>query len=532
MEGMPMTDREHDAEQELQRKLRELMKNANVAFSFGPAAARPAPAAGGEEGGAEEDARAQEILRRIREFSLKPREARDYLDRFVVRQDDAKKVLAVAVCDHYNHVRRCLADEKVRQEEYAKQNVILLGPTGVGKTYLLRCIAKLIGVPFVKADATKYSETGYVGSDVEDIVRDLVRAAGGNTELAQYGIVYIDEIDKIASREGIGRDVSGRGVQVNLLKLMEETDVPLHSQTDLLGQMQAMMDLQRGRQRPRTISTRHILFIVSGAFDRLAGLIKQRVRQGQIGFGAETRELGDESAYLRQVQTADLIQYGFEPEFVGRLPVRVVCEALSAADLEQILLKTEGNILAQYRRDFQGYELELKVTPEAVHEIAQQAHKENTGARGLMTVLERALREYKFELPSTTIRSLEVTTDVIANPHETIAALMKKNLKEQRALLREEVGRFAERFQREHGLALQFEDEAVDALVELSIDSGKTVRALCEERFRDYPYGLGVLARKTGRSAFQITRRAVEQSDRELSRWIVESYAEGDAAKG
>jgi len=149
-----------------------------------------------------------------------------------------------------------------------------------------------------------------------------------------------------------------------------------------------------------------------------------------------------------------------------------------------------------------------------------------------MTVLERVLREYKFELPSTTIRSLEVTTDVIANPHKTVAAMLKKNFKEQRALLREEVGRFAERFQREHGLALQFEDEAVDALVELSSDSGKTVRALCEERFRDYPYGLGVLARKSGRSAFQITRRAVEQPDRELSRWIVESYAGGDAAKG
>ncbi|MFA5258397.1 MAG: AAA family ATPase, partial [Opitutales bacterium] len=185
-----------------------------------------------------------EALERIRAFNLKPREIRDYLNRFVIKQDEAKKVLSVAVCDHFNHVRQCIEDPTLLEKDYQKQNIVLLGPTGSGKTYLMRCIAKLIGVPFVKADATKFSETGYVGSDVEDLVRDLNKMAQGNIELAQYGIVYIDEIDKIAASQGMqGRDVSGRGVQINLLKLMEEAEVSLFSPTDMMSQMQAVMDV-------------------------------------------------------------------------------------------------------------------------------------------------------------------------------------------------------------------------------------------------------------------------------------------------
>ena len=232
----------------------------------------------------------EEALKVIKNFDLKPKQIKEYLDRFVIKQEEAKKVLSVAVCDHYNHIRKCMKNGTASFGDYTKQNVILLGPTGVGKTYLIKCLANLIGVPFVKADATKYSATGYVGHDVEDLVRDLVKISDGNTELAQCGIIYIDEIDKIATRSSEGsRDVSGRGVQVNLLKLMEDSEVNLQSQTDMMGQFESVMDMMHGsgKKKKKTINTRNILFIVSGSFDRLSDMIKKRVDGSLIGFGSE-----------------------------------------------------------------------------------------------------------------------------------------------------------------------------------------------------------------------------------------------------
>jgi endopeptidase Clp ATP-binding regulatory subunit ClpX len=517
--------------EELERKVQELLKDPQVQASVRQmmAAAKPPPqpAAGGPSAPPPADSETAATLARIRSFNLRPREIRDHLDRFVIRQDEAKKILSVAICDHYNHVRQCLDSPDLRERDYAKQNIILLGPTGVGKTYLMRCIAKLIGVPFVKADATKFSETGYVGGDVEDLVRDLVKAAGGDVELAQYGIIYIDEIDKIAAAANIvgGRDVSGRGVQINLLKLMEETDVALHSQTDLLGQMQAMMEMQRGgKPRPRTMNTRHILFIVSGAFDKLAEQIKRRVQSNSIGFGAARSADRTESDYLAQVTSQDFIAYGFEPEFVGRLPVRIACQALAADDLERILTTSEGSILQQYRADFAGYSIDFQILPEALREIAVRAAAENTGARGLMTVLERVFRDFKFELPSTAIKTFAIDVPTVAEPATALHHLLRANADRQHEVLRAEVTAFATRFRQDHGFDLLFADEAVSALIDASLATDKTIRAICEEKFRDFHHGLKLVSRNTGRTQFPITRDVAEQPDKVLSAWVVESF--------
>ena len=489
-----MTDKEDEKKidgEEIGRQLQDMLKQARIQFMQFP----------GTPGTAEKETHVvddeeddnHDIFEKIRAFQLKPREVRDHLDRYVIRQDEAKKVLSVAICDHYNHVRRCLDDQHAAQEEYAKQNVILLGPTGVGKTYLMRCISKLIGVPFVKADATKFSETGYVGYDVDDIVRDLVRAANNDPELAQYGIVYIDEIDKIAGKNTSGgRDVSGRGVQTNLLKLMEETEVNLQSQTDLVGQMQAMMEMQRGgKPRKRTVNTRHILFIVSGAFDGLHDIIRKRVVSGAIGFGINQQKETDDDQLLKLVNTADFISYGFEPEFIGRLPVRVVCENLNADDLEKILLQSEGSILKQYIHDFQGYGIEMSIEPAALRSVAERAALEKTGARGLMTVLENILRDFKFELPSTTIKKLTVDTEALNHPKAVMKELFLRNEAAQRENLREEVGKYAQRFVNDTGLTLEFTEDAVALIVDNSVQSGKTVRGICEETFRDYEFEIG-----------------------------------------
>ena len=516
-----------DPFEQLPKQLRDLFKASPFGASFqgggttaGAGSSSPSPDSIDEEHAA--------VLERIRNFNLRPREIRDHLDRFVIQQREAKKVLSVAICDHYNHVRRCLEDSTLRERDYAKQNILLLGPTGVGKTYLMRCIARLIGVPFVRADATKFSETGYVGGDVEDLVRDLVKAADGDVELAQYGIIYIDEIDKIAQSSGAtgGRDVSGRGVQINLLKLMEETDVALTSQNDIASQMQAMMEMQRGgKARKRTINTRHILFIVSGAFDKLSGAIKKRLQSVQIGFAANHGDADrTDSDYLRYAQSRDIIDYGMEPEFVGRLPVRVACQSLTADDLEKILLTSEGSILQQYREDFAGYQIDFDIAPAAVREVAKRAHRENTGARGLMTVLEQVFRNFKFELPSTAIRSFKIDAATVAEPEKALRGLLEANAAGQRDVLRAEVQTFADRFHDAHGFTLAFTEDAITALIEQSLKSDKTIRALCEERFHNFHHGLLLLSKDRPNTTFEIDRDVVVDPEKALSRWVVEHF--------
>lgn len=521
-------DKDKNPFEELQEKLQDAMKGGNFQFT-GPNPGGPTSGAvPGEPPEGEISDEDRETIERIKSFDFKPREIRDYLDRFVVKQQEAKKVLSVAMCDHYNHVRQCLEYPKLLDQEYHKQNILLLGPTGVGKTYLMRHIAKLIGVPFVKADATKFSETGYVGSDVEDLVRDLNKVANNNPELAQYGIIYIDEIDKIAAAGDTSgsKDVSGRGVQINLLKLMEETEVSLFSPTDMMGQMSAMMDMSRGgKQKQRTINTRHILFIVSGAFDKLADSVKKRLEATAIGFG-NTQDLVEKepSEYLHRIESSDLIKYGYEPEFVGRLPVRVACDPLSVDDLSAILTQTEGNLLEQYKLDFKGYGIDFKITTEAIREIAKRAHGEGTGARGMMTVFERIFRYFKFELPSTGIESFEVTSDIIQDPPSALKNLLKENASVQRSVLRQEIDEFAERFEDTHDLKLTFTDEAYDVLIDTAVDRDKTIRSVCEERFKDFEHGLKIVSRNTGSNEFTIDGTMAKDPDGQLSRWVVDSF--------
>ena len=352
-------------------------------------------------------------------FELKPRDVKTHLDRFVIQQDEAKKVLSVALCDHFQHVRLTLAGQKA--PFYTKQNVLLLGPTGVGKTHLIRSAAELIGVPFVKADATKFSETGYVGGDVEDLVRDLIRRVGGDVSKAEHGIIYLDEVDKLAGSDTGGRDVSGKGVQINLLKLMEDADVPVVSPNDIMGQMQSIMPRpgQPPREAGATINTRHILFIVSGAFAGLTSHIRQR-----LALAGKEIPGGRDADLLDLAVTSDFIAYGFEPEFIGRLPVRVACQPLGENDLYDVMRRSESSLLRQYERAFAAYGIEVKWRADGLRRIARLAATEGTGARGLMTVCERALRDFKFELPSTEVRRFSVTRELVDDPKAALAKLL------------------------------------------------------------------------------------------------------------
>lgn len=469
-----------------------------------------------------------DALARVLAFSHLPRGIKSHLDRFVIRQDEAKKALAIAICDHYNHARHVHENgaNPGHTIEFAKQNVLLMGPTGVGKTYLVKHAAELVGVPFVKADATKFSETGYVGGDVDDLVRELVRRADGNIALAEHGIIYIDEIDKLASRGGamLGRDVSGRGVQTTLLKLMEETEVPLRNPMDLSGQMMAMADLQRGRgPRKSTINTRHILFIVSGAFSGLEGIIEKRTRASAIGFGATLDSTRPAHHLFEESTTRDFIDFGFEAEFIGRLPVRIVCQPLAEDDLYRILTESEGSLIRQYESEFAAYGIRALFEPAALRRIASLAATEGTGARGLLTVCERLLRSFKFSLPGTGIREFIIDDRAFDSPDDRLAEILADSRHAEASATRESLAAYARGFFERTSLTLEFPDETAAAITAAARVAGASTDDWMARAFRDFDHALP-LARAAGAGEhFRIPADAIKDPALWLSELVAEA---------
>ncbi len=460
-------------------------------------------------------------------FDLKPKEIKQYLDRYVIKQDEAKKALAIAVCDHYNHVRECHENPDAADTDYSKQNIVMLGPTGVGKTYLIRHIAKLIGVPFVKADATRFSETGYVGANVDDLIRELVTQADDNLELAQYGIIYLDEADKISTPPNIiGRDVSGRGVQIGLLKLMEETEVDLRAGNDVASQMRAAMEFQKsGKVEKEVINTRHILFIISGAFTGMEKIIKKRMHQSRIGFNAEiTSQTDDASQYFEDVTPKDFIDFGFEPEFIGRLPVHVVCGELAVDDLFYILKHSEGSIIRQYENAFRAYGIAVLFSDSGLRRIAEKAIEQKTGARALMTVCEKVLRDYKFNLPSTGVSEFVVTDAVVDAPNVELKRITEDADYNRNAVMQEQVRRYEAQFYAEHQLQIQFDNEATHLICERAIADETEIQLICDQLLESYQHGLNLIKQNTGQSAFTFPKGVVENPDQVLEEWIRASY--------
>jgi ATP-dependent Clp protease ATP-binding subunit ClpX len=363
-------------------------------------------------------------------FDMLPEELESYLNSFVVKQEQAKVVLSTKVCTHFNrikHAKRFAGKKNTAGVGMIKNNVLMIGPTGVGKTYIIKLIAQKLGVPFVKGDATKFSETGYVGGDVEDLIRDLVYEANDDIKLAGNGIVYIDEIDKIASSQNIiGHDVSRTGVQRALLKPMEETQVDLKVPHDPISQIQAIEHYRRtGKREKREVNTKNILFIMSGAFGELTEIIKKRLQRQGIGFEADVRPTEVPWEILKEVTAKDLIDFGFESEFVGRLPVVVVFDELTKEDLVEILKNPNNPIIISKRLDFMAYGIDIKFEEEALAKIAEIAAAEKTGARGLVSAIEKILIPFEKKFPSTEHKRFLVTPEVVEDPYGQLELLLK-----------------------------------------------------------------------------------------------------------
>jgi ATP-dependent Clp protease ATP-binding subunit ClpX len=522
-------------------------------------------------------------------FDMKPAELHDYLDRYVIRQDAAKEVLATKICTHFNRIR--YFQEKGDREAQEgigriKNNIILIGPTGVGKTYLVKLIARRLGVPFVKGDATKFSETGYVGGDVEDLVRELVQAADGDIEKARFGIIYVDEIDKIASSGNIiGLDVSRAGVQRNLLKPMEDTEIDLKVAHDPVSMMEAAAHFQKtGKRLKRTINTRDILFIMSGAFNDLDEIISKRLAHKGLGFGANLKNEESKHLMLRDVKPEDLVAYGFESEFVGRLPVIATLDYLDEDDLFKILKNRHSSVVTAKKQDFKAYNIDVRFSDDALVEVAKMAHAERTGARALVSVMEKILVGFERVLPSTYIDRFAVNAELVANPRKVLQEIRDDELHplrgklfddlstvERDALIDElcerkkdfqtsdgdplprwalesivdasigqgvspetlynrfrqvgqEIHDFEEEFERLYGLKIRFAADALQELIQTVLNGSEEALAVCRKIFQNYHHGLKLVMERTGDAEFTIPKEAIANPERYLNEIIQQTY--------
>ena len=527
-------------------------------------------------------------------FDLKPEDLVAYLDQYIVKQDNAKAILSTKICTHFNRIKRYQSSPEQMGDMVGsiKNNVLMVGPTGVGKTYMIKLIAKKIGVPFVKGDATKFSETGYVGGDVEDLVRDLVREADGDIENAQYGIVYIDEIDKIASSHNlIGADVSRTGVQRALLKPMEETEVDLKVPHDPISMLQEVERFRKtGKREKSTVNTKNILFIMSGAFTGLVDIIHKRIAAKGIGFGASLPTSADNADVLTQIKSEDLISFGFESEFVGRLPVRAVFERLTEDDLYSILKNPNNPIILGKKLDFAAYDIDAKFEDEALRVLSRNAYQENTGARGLVSAVENALLLFEKKLPSTAVRKFAITREVIDAPEKSLESILdgdkqpdqdkafeRLTEKEKQSLVayidanqnniinkhkmdltpsRKEliaecyatsptdVGNILNKiksyhnqvkaielyFLKNHDINIVLEEDAIDLIIQKVLQGRIQLKDVYKKLSYDFEHGLKLVRDKTGRNRFFITREALNSPEKYVGD-LINAHAKSQVEK-